>query len=159
MIEFLEELDGRVPNLAGVKYTDENLMDYALCLEHGGGRYDMLYGRDELFACALFFGATGAIGSTFNFAAPLYNGIIASYAAGDFAKAKELQGKSHVLIRTLFGQGVPALPAQKEVMRELGIDCGDARLPFLKTTADERKRIAKALESVGFSENEGLFCA
>lgn len=44
---------GRIPNLAGVKYTHETLAAYfeALRLDHG--RYDMLWGRDEMLLGAL----------------------------------------------------------------------------------------------------------
>lgn len=38
MIDLLEALDGRVANFAGIKYTDENLMDFSLCLRFRAGR-------------------------------------------------------------------------------------------------------------------------
>ena len=152
MIEFLEAADGRIPNLAGVKYTYEDLMDYSQCLEFKKGKYDLLFGRDEILLCAMTLGAKGAIGSTFNFAAPLYVKMAESFRAGDLATAKKLQLKSHQMIRALFGQGVAALPAQKEVMREIGIECGDARLPFSKLTTEDRRKIQKAMASVNFEE-------
>ena len=152
MIDFLEAVDGRIPNFVGIKYTYEDLMDYSQCLEFKGGKYDLLFGRDEILLCSMTLGAKGAIGSTFNFAAPLYVKIIESYNAGDLATAKKLQLKSHEMIRALFSQDVAALPAQKEVMREIGIDCGDARLPFAKLTTEDRRKIQKAMESTGFEE-------
>lgn len=152
VVELLEELDGRVPNFAGVKYTYENLMDYSQCLEFKARRYDMLFGRDELLLCALTLGAKGAVGSTFNFAAPLYLKVIERYNAGDIVGANVMQTKSHAMLRALFGQGVPPLLAQRAAMRLVGIDCGEARLPLPKLSAADHAKIAKAMESVGFSD-------
>jgi len=152
VVELLEELDGRVPNFAGVKYTYENLMDYSQCLEFKDRRYDMLFGRDELLLCALTLGAKGAVGSTFNFAAPLYLKVIERYNAGDIVGANVMQTKSHAMLRALFGQGVPPLLAQRAAMRLVGIDCGEARLPLPKLSAADHAKIAKAMESVGFSD-------
>jgi N-acetylneuraminate lyase len=152
MIELLEALDGRVPNFAGVKYTYEDIMDYSRCLEFNGRKYDMLFGRDELLLCAWAIGAKGAVGSTFNFAAPLYLDVIKRYEAGDIEGSNAMQCKSHKMLRALFGQGIAPLAAQKAVMRLIGIDCGDTRLPLPKLSKDDHAKIAKAMESAGFSE-------
>src|SRR3954469_8189210 len=74
--EFLRAAADRIPNLAGVKFTFENLMDYAECVRFSGGRFDVLFGRDEMLLAGLSLGAHGAIGSTYNFAAPVYHRII-----------------------------------------------------------------------------------
>ena len=34
-----------IPNLMGVKFTDEHIMDFALCAQLAGGKYNMLFGR------------------------------------------------------------------------------------------------------------------
>ena len=152
MIDLIEALDGRVANFAGIKYTYENLMDYSQCLEHGKRKFDMLFGRDELLGTAWTMGARGAVGSTFNFAAPLYCDIIKQCKAGDFEGANALQTKSHKMLRALFGQGIAPLSAQKCAMRLIGIDCGDTRTPLSKLSKGEIAKIEKALESAGFSE-------
>jgi len=43
---------------AGIKFTHENLMDYAQCLQFEQGRFDILFGRDEILLGALALGAT-----------------------------------------------------------------------------------------------------
>ena len=35
-----------MPNLMGVKFTDEHIMDFVLCAQLAGGKYNMLFGRD-----------------------------------------------------------------------------------------------------------------
>ncbi len=64
MIDFLEEAEGRIPNLAGIKFTHDDLMDMKLCLEYADQRYDILHGRDEILIAGLSLGVKGAIGST-----------------------------------------------------------------------------------------------
>jgi len=150
MREFLLQAKDLIPNLAGVKYTHENLMDYSECVELMDGRFDMLFGRDEMLLCSLPLGAKGAIGSTFNFAAPLYLKIVAAYDAGDLKKAKELQILSHRMLRAIFEIGKAPLSAIKATMELAGIDCGAPRLPLPSLDAKDKERLRKGLEATGF---------
>ena len=72
MVRFLEAAGGRIPNLAGIKFNSPDLHEYQNCLHACGGRYDISWGVDEFFAGAVALGARSAIGSTYNYAAPLY---------------------------------------------------------------------------------------
>ena len=42
-----------MPNLMGVKFTDEHIMDFVLCAQLAGGKYNMLFGRDVVTLCNL----------------------------------------------------------------------------------------------------------
>ena len=44
----LADRSGRIPNFAGIKFTDYDLMDFRLCTQVGGGKYNMVFGRDEM---------------------------------------------------------------------------------------------------------------
>src|SRR5699024_4753297 len=88
MVEYLESARGKIPNLAGIKFTNENLMDFKLCQGLDSGRFELLYGRDETLLCGLSLGATGAIGSTYNYMAPLYNQIIDAWNDKELVKAQ-----------------------------------------------------------------------
>ena len=48
MEEFLDAASSRLPTLRGLKYTDYNLMELGRCLAGNGGKYQVLYGRDEV---------------------------------------------------------------------------------------------------------------
>jgi len=151
MFDLLKEIDGRIPNFAGIKYTFENLMDFSQCLEFQDRKYDMLFGRDELLYTAMGLGARGAVGSTFNFAAPIYLDIIAKTLAGDGEAANRLQTQVHAMLQAIFSLGLHPLAVQKAVMRFVGVDCGPVRLPLPQPTPADSDRIARALESVRFS--------
>src|SRR5690606_35197271 len=91
MLEFLRLGEKRIPNLAGIKYTAATIHEYQACPNHEGGRFDVLYGYDELLLPALAVGAKGAVGSTYNFAAPLYLRVMELFRAGQLEAAQEQQ--------------------------------------------------------------------
>ena len=147
--DFLRAATDRIPNLAGIKFTHENLMDFAACVRWEGGRFDALFGRDEMMLSGLAVGAVGAIGSTFNYAAPVYHRIIAAFNRGDMEEAREEQARANAMIAVLirFG-GMP--PAGKGFMKAIGLDCGTVRLPLRSLTAVQAEELRAEAESVGF---------
>jgi N-acetylneuraminate lyase len=148
-LDLLRAAADKIPNLAGVKFTDENLMDYAACVRFEGGRYDVLFGRDEILLAGLALGAQGAVGSTYNYAAPIYNRLIAAYKRGDLAAAREAQDRANAMIGVLhrFG-GSPAVG--KLFMRLIGLDCGTSRLPLRPLGEAQAEALRAEAEAVGF---------
>ena len=54
MEDFLTAASERIPSLAGVKFSCGDLFDLGRCITHSGGKYQMLYGGDEVrFATSL----------------------------------------------------------------------------------------------------------
>jgi N-acetylneuraminate lyase len=150
MVSFLEKASGRIPNLAGIKYTYEDLMDYYLCRTFEGGRFDILFGRDEILLCGLALGAKGAVGSTYNFAAPLYYQLISEFNHGNLEKARALQQKSMEMIKILASAGCSFLAVSKALMKRLGVDCGPVRLPLTDITDKQYESVISKLEEIGF---------
>lgn len=138
MIDLLKEIDGEIENFAGVKYTHEDFMDFLSCLNYAGHKYDMLWGRDENMLSALVLGAKGVVGSTYNYAAPLYNDLISAFEKNDLQTARTLQQKSIDMIMLLGKYG--GNPTGKAYMKLLGLDCGGFRLPF--RNMDEKEFVA-----------------
>ena len=127
--EFLKVAASRIQNFAGIKFTHENLMDFAACVRFDGGRYDVLFGRDEMLLAGLSLGAQGAIGSTFNYAAPVYQRLLAAFRRGDLAAAQSEQARANAMIAVLIRYGgMP--PAGKTFMKLIGLDCGPTRRIF-----------------------------
>jgi len=150
VVEFLKLAGPRIPNLAGVKFTHENLVEYAQATEFDGGRYDLLFGRDELLLAGLALGAQGAVGSTYNYLAPLYHAIIAEFAAGNLAAARAHQIRAMRLIDCLLRYGVMA--AGKAAMKFCGLDCGTVRPPLSSITTAREASLRRDLEAEGFLE-------
>ena len=139
MLEFLQKAESRLPNLAGIKFTSTNFMSLQECLAFEGGRFAILFGCDEMLLGALALGVRGAVGSTYNYCAPLYHRIIAAHVAGDAEKARALQLKSVRLVRVLMQYGV--LPAGKAAMSLVGVDCGPVRPPLHGLTEDQKTQL------------------
>lgn len=127
MIDLLKEVDSLIPTFAGIKYTHEDFMDFLSCMNFNNRKYDMLWGRDENMLSALVLGSKGAVGSTYNYAAPLYHNLIAAYNAGDFEKANTLQQKSIDMITLLGKYG--GISTGKAYMKLVDLECGTFRLP------------------------------
>lgn len=148
MFELLKAIDGRVPNFAGIKYTHEDFMDFQTCLNYQHGKYDMLWGRDENMLSALAVGAKGSVGSTFNYAAPLYHALIEAFENGDMELAGRLQQKSIDMIRLLGKYG--GISVGKAFMKVVDMDCGKFRLPVKNMTDAQFEAFVEDVEAVNF---------
>ena len=128
MIDLLKAISPIVPNFAGIKYTHEDFMDFLSCLNYQDKRFDLLWGRDECLLSALVLGAKGTVGSTYNYAAPLYYQLIEAFNNNNLGYARSLQQKSIDMISLLNKYG--GLAVGKAYMRYIGLDLGNFRLPF-----------------------------
>lgn len=148
MIDLLHAVDDKVKNFAGIKYTHEDFMDFQSCMSYKDGKYDMLWGRDENMLSALVLGAKGAVGSTFNYAAPLYYDLIDAFNANDLVKARELQQKSIDMIRLLVKYG--GISVGKAYMKLINLNLGEFRLPVKNMNGSQFELFKKDVETVGF---------
>ncbi|OAM89184.1 dihydrodipicolinate synthase family protein [Termitidicoccus mucosus] len=150
MVDFAPLAVKRIPNFGGIKFTHENIMDFSSALAAGEGGYDVLFGRDEILLSALVMGATGAVGSTYNYAAPIYNRVIKAYKAGDMAAARREQLKSIQFIEVFCKYG--GMSANKVIMKLIGLDCGPVRQPLSQITSAQEAALKADLERIGFFE-------
>jgi N-acetylneuraminate lyase len=148
--EFLRQAAERIPNLAGIKYTANTLHEFQECVALDGGRFDVLYGFDEMLLPALAVGAAGAVGSTFNIAAPLYRRVMEAFARSDIEAARQSQLKAVEMIAAISRH--PFHPAMKVILGWLGTPCGTCRPPLPDLSAGEQATLRLALEKNGFFE-------
>ncbi len=148
VLDFLKAGAQRIRTLAGVKFTDRDLMDFGQCLALEDGKFDMLFGRDEMLLSALALGARGAVGTTYNFAAPLYHSIIESYESGEMATAQREQTRAMELVGVL--EKFDVYSAGKAIMKMIGLDCGPVRLPLRPLTDNECGQLRAELDRIGF---------
>ncbi len=146
MLDFLEQAPARIPTLAGVKFTNPDLMTLQRMLRVSGGRFDVLFGMDEQLLAAVVLGARGAVGSGYNFAAPIYNRLLAAARANDFETARVEQYRGVELVALLMRHGY--LPAAKEVMRARGVDLGSVRLPHAAFTPEQAANFRREYEQL-----------
>ena len=150
MIDFLEQSQHAIKNLTGIKYSDEDHVDFLKCLQFSQEHYTVFWGKDETLLSALSLGATSAIGSTYNYMAPLYAEIINAYQRKDLSTAKTLQLKSIDVVNLL--HKYTGLSTGKYMMKLLGLNCGPSRSPLVNLTSTQVKDLNEDLARIGFSE-------
>lgn len=147
MAELFQAAPGKVPTLAGVKYTHEDLHDFrrTACLD--GGRFDCVFGRDEILLAGLAMGATGAVGSTYNYAAPLYHRVVAAFQRGDATEARRWQDRAQELVDLLVANG-GGVAGGKAFMAATGLDLGPCRAPLTRPalTAEVAASVRRLLD-------------
>ncbi len=146
----LSEGRGRIPNLRGVKFSHDDFVDLQHCVRADDGASDVLFGFDECLLAGLALGVRGAVGSSYNFAAGHYQGLMRAFARGDLEEARARQVEAAALVQLLGKYGF--LAASKTVMGLVGVDCGPVRPPLRNLTGEERGRLAIELQSFDLFE-------
>ncbi|HOH50593.1 MAG TPA: dihydrodipicolinate synthase family protein, partial [Candidatus Hydrogenedentes bacterium] len=154
-LAFLEAAPARMPSLAGVKFSCRDVEVMQACLAFDGGRFNILFGVDEMLLSGLAAGCHGAVGSTYNFLAPLYHEVMRRFAAGDLAGAQEHQLLAARMIAVILRRHANA--GIKAAMTLAGMPCGPARLPLSPLTDAEIAGMRDELDALGFAEWSSRF--
>jgi N-acetylneuraminate lyase len=150
MPDFLSQAVDRIPTLAGIKFTNMDMLSYQRCLHTHDGGFDIPWGVDECFLAAAALGAKAAVGSSFNFAAPIYHRMLAAYSRGQLEQAQREQFRSVQIISLLARTGYMA--SAKALMGLLGVDVGQPRLPHAALSPQAIGTLRRDLETIGFFE-------
>ncbi len=151
MVSFLKQASEKIPNLAGIKYTHEDLYEFNQCMLLENGKYEMLHGRDETLICGLALGAKGGVGGTYNHVMNLYIKIKEHFLKGEIEKARYYQNLSQEFINILVKYG-GNVTAGKRMMKFLGLDFGPNRSPVQSISDENEKLMHKELTEIGFFE-------
>jgi len=147
---YLQKASEQIPNLAGLKFTDDNLTDFGRCLSLFGDRMDLFLGREGMILGSLATGGCCAIGSSVNFMAPIYHQIVDAFRRNDLAAAREAQYRA-IRILAVFAK-FGGLRAMKAAMNSIGPDCGPPRLPLRVLDDQQQSALKDELDSVGFGD-------
>jgi N-acetylneuraminate lyase len=149
MPDFLNKAKSVIPNLAGIKFTHRNMMEMFQCLKADEGKWDILHGFDEELLCGLSLGAKGAVGSTFNYLAPLYLRLMKAFQEGNMEVARTYQYESVRFIEILIRYGGGVIGG-KPIMKFVGLDCGPLRAPAHNYSSNELIKYRKELDEIDF---------
>jgi N-acetylneuraminate lyase len=152
---FLAAARPRISNLRGVKYTSLDVPTAVECVHLDSGAFDVLWGCDEALLAGIAIGTAGAVGSTYNFAAPLYQRIIDAAEAGDWNRARAEQAKSVAIVRACQKYGT--LAAIKFAMSLAGVDCGPVRAPLGNLSAAQQQQLRAELMQLGVGPSSAEF--
>ncbi|EAQ51729.1 dihydrodipicolinate synthase family protein [Vibrio sp. MED222] len=146
--QFLIQADDGIPNLSGAKFNNVDLYEYQRCVRVANGKFDIPFGVDEFLPAGLAVGAVSAVGSTYNYAAPLYLKIIEAFNKGDQVQVVALMDKVIALIRVLVEYG--GVAAGKAAMELHGIDAGNPRSPIRPLTAVQKADVVAKMRDADF---------
>lgn len=152
MIELLQLASTRLPSMAGIKYSGRYLDDMLACLRFDGERYNILFGADEMLLAGMAMGADGAVGSTYNFLAPIYKPVLTAIAEGRLRDAQDHQAKATQIVHAILEHG--GLNAIKAAMGLLGVQCGPTRLPSQPLSSEQIEALRVSLIAAGVKEAE-----
>ena len=151
MLEFLKVAPKEIPTFAGIKFTNNNLIDYLHCSRFENDKHNILFGFDEIFLSSLPLGAKGWVGSTYNHIPSLYYKIKQLFEEGNMDEAAKLQQKAIRFVEILDSKG-GFNGVAKGFMKTYGIDCGPSRFPHRQALSNEDfETIQKELNSIGLS--------
>jgi N-acetylneuraminate lyase len=147
---FLAAAPARIPNLAGIKFTNPDLVSYRRSLDVAAGRFDLPWGVDEALLGGLATGARGGVGSTYNFASKLYVDLMSAFTRGDLDEARRLQSISIAMVDAIAAPGY--MGTAKALMGRLGVPVGPARAPHGNPTAEQVDAVMARLVEIGFDD-------
>lgn len=145
-VEGLAQLD----NVVGIKDSSGDMPFLMALFEKVKGLVGIFCGHDEIITAALAAGADGAILASANLIPDVWQQIYHAVRNGDLAQAQALQSKIQILVRLITRQG--SVQAVKEGLWMMGIEVGNARLPFMPGDAfrrEDREDLRWQLEKLG----------
>ncbi len=148
MVRFLDLAPRSIPNLVGLKFTNTDMAALQHCLRFAHRSWDILWGVDEVLLAAWALGVRGAVGSSYNFCAPIHLKAIRALENADWQTAQTLQYQTVQWIEILNRYGYMA--AAKFCMECQGVPVGPARLPLGNLTDESKKLLRSDLEAAGF---------
>lgn len=148
VVRLLERAATELPSLRGVKYTHNDMMEYRLCRAVADGRFDILFGRDEILLSALVLGARGMVGSTYSYAMPIFHRLVSAFDSGNLEEADAIQRRVMDLVQILIANG-GGVVCGKALMRGVGLDLGPCRLPNPRICDEDANAAVDAARTLG----------
>ncbi len=149
-MSFTELAAKEIPTFCGIKYTDAGTSYNLSSLQRVGPGLEFLSGTDEAYLQSLAQGYEGAVGSTYNYAAPLYHRVRKAFENGDLVEARLWQSRALEMLEAMLSTCGRA--SLKAMMAMVGIDCGPARRPIEPATAEQLSELRRRLEAMGWFE-------
>ena len=154
LLRFMELAETTIPRMAGVKYTDTKVFEFQSALNFRNGKYQLLWGCDEMLLSALAVGAVGGVGSTFGLIPNVYRAILSAWEDKRLDDARGEQLKSVEYVKILYRYENPH-SAQKAILRKMGFEMGSCRLPIPPLSSENIAKLYADLDTMGFTVYTG----
>lgn len=141
---FLELAIDRIPSFAGMKFTHEDLAEFAECKQKWGNRLEMMFGRDELLLPALAVGAQSAVGSFYNIIPEAFLAIGQRLSQQDLDGANQWAIYANRYIDLCKQVGVA--PAGKWLLSQRGVCSPRLRLPLAALAESKQEWLGEEIQ-------------
>ncbi|XP_036297915.1 N-acetylneuraminate lyase isoform X1 [Pipistrellus kuhlii] len=149
--ELLDGIQEQIPTFRGVKFSDMDLLDFGQCVDQYRQRqFAFLFGVDEQLLSALVMGATGAVGSTYNYLGQKTNQMLEAYERKDLSSALDHQFCIQRFINFVVKLGFGVSQTKAIMTLVSGIPMGPPRLPLQRASKEFIDKAEAKLKSLGF---------
>lgn len=135
------------PNIVAAKEASGDISQVAKIAQLCGDELDIYSGNDDQIVPILSLGGKGVISVLANVCPKETHQICEEFFNGNIEKSRELQLEYLDLINNLFCEVNPT--PVKEAMNMMGMQVGDCRLPLVRPTDANQKRIFDSLKNHG----------
>ncbi|EAW91134.1 N-acetylneuraminate pyruvate lyase (dihydrodipicolinate synthase), isoform CRA_c [Homo sapiens] len=154
--ELLDGILDKIPTFQGLKFSDTDLLDFGQCVDQNRQQqFAFLFGVDEQLLSALVMGATGAVGSTYNYLGKKTNQMLEAFEQKDFSLALNYQFCIQRFINFVVKLGFGVSQTKAIMTLVSGIPMGPPRLPLQKASrefTDSAEAKLKSLDFLSFTD-------
>lgn len=147
--ETAAKLFHEVDNIVGIKEASGSVAQAVKLMYLTDGKIDLYSGEDGIVVPLLAIGAKGVISVWSNIAPKDVHDMCAAFAAGDLARAMELQLRAQPLVDALFSEVNP-IPVKK-ALNLMGREAGPLRSPLTEMTDAASAKLAETMRAYGIA--------
>lgn len=147
--ETAAKLFHEVDNIVGIKEASGSVAQAVKLMYLTDGKIDLYSGEDGIVVPLLAIGAKGVISVWSNIAPKDVHDMCAAFAAGDLARAMELQLRAQPLVDALFSEVNP-IPVKK-ALSLMGREAGPLRSPLTEMTDAASAKLAETMRAYGIA--------
>ena len=142
----------KIPNVAGMKYTEDNFEVMYKFREKNRDKI-VFTGHDAMMLSGLVMESDGGIGAFENVMPQGFGNVFRAFHAGDLqtAQKEQLQVNHFINIMKKYMLSANQAPL-KAVLRAYGVDCGIPKLPARPLSAEAEDALVRELKDEGFFE-------
>jgi 4-hydroxy-tetrahydrodipicolinate synthase len=134
-------------NIVGIKEASGSLEQMARIKQLCGEDFDLISGDDSLTLPLLSVGGSGVISVVGNIVPKDVADLVGAFEKGDIKRARDLHFKLMPLVKAMFIETNP-IPV-KTAMGMMGLCKPDLLLPMCEMSAENKKKLEKALKDYG----------
>lgn len=138
--EVLLRLFREVPNIVAFKDATGDPPAAAALIAQAGEQFDLYSGDDSYTLPLLAVGAVGVVGTSTHWTGPQFQLMIEAFHRGDLAKAREINAGLLESFEFINSEASVFSMSIKAMLRTLGQEVGECRLPLPPTPPDVEQR-------------------